>query len=480
MLPSPLARVADELDRRIGRSAERPSLWPVGFSALISHVAIAAFLVLTVTGLALALAYRPSTELVTYTGNSSLYDGQQLPAAFASVVRISEDLPGGLLLRRVHVAASHLFLLSLVAHLFRVLATGAFRRPRMGNHLVGVGLLLIALLFAYTGELMPFTLVAASSLRIFDAVIGSIPFLGEPLSVLLVGPELPSERILVGSWLLHVFLLPGAFTLLLGWHLYLVHRRTPALERRPDLDVRSQVVGRPLWPDAVARFALLTAVCTVLLTFSAVLIPWADIELEGPFLAAEATNSVHPAWVLFFTTGALRVVPAIDVVVLGVRITNVLVAAVIIPGILVTMVAVYPYLERLLLRDRSEHHELDHPLDVPLRAGVVTGMTSFAGILTLGAGVDVLSFWTTAPVESVVTAFRIVLVVVPAALVVTVVAASRRRVRRRVDAAAHDGRPEAGPPAPSDAPPVTAEPSAGTTAPSQTSSDPSPDPRSHP
>lgn len=453
MLPSPLARVATELDRRIGRSAPRPSLWPVGFGALISHVAIAAFLVLTITGIALAFAYRPSTELVTYSGNSALYDGQQLPAAFASVVRISEDLPGGLLLRRVHVAASHLFLLSLVAHLLRVLATGAFRRPRISTHLVGVGLLLIALLFAYTGELMPFSLVAASSLRIFEAVIGSLPFLGEPLSALLIGPELPSERILVGAWALHVFLLPGAFTVLLGWHLSLVHRRTPALERRPDVDVATRNVGRPLWPDAVARFALLTAVCTVLLTASSVLVPWADIELEGPFFAAEATNSVHPAWVLFFTTGALRIVPAIDIVIAGIRITNVLVAAVIIPGILVTLVAVYPFLERKLLGDIREHHVLDHPLDVPLRAGVVVGVTTFAGILTLGAGVDVLSFWTTAPVEAVVTGFRVALVTVPVVAVVLAVAASRRRVRMRVDAAAAYGRVDApAPPATSDPP----------------------------
>lgn len=443
MLPSPLARVADELDRRIGRQAERPSLWPVGFGALISHVAIAAFLVLTVTGIALSFAYRPSTELVTYTGNSELYDGTQLPAAFASVVRISEDLPGGLLLRRVHVAASHLFLLSLVAHLLRVMVTGQFRRPRMGNHLVGIGLLLIALLFAYTGELMPFSLVAASSLRIFEAVIGSIPFLGEPLSALLVGPELPSERIMIGSWVLHVFLLPLGFIALLAWHLVLVHRRTPALERRPDVDVGRQVVGRPLWPDAVARFALLTAVSTVLLTASSVLIPWADIEFEGPFFPAEATNSVHPAWVLFFTTGALRVVPAIDIVILGVRITNVLVAAVVIPGILVTLVAIYPFLERKLLGDDREHHVMDHPLDVPLRAGTFAGATTFAAILTLSAGVDVVANWTTAQVELVVVAFRVALVVVPVLAVWAAVAASRRRIRTRIDAAAAYGRADA-------------------------------------
>jgi quinol-cytochrome oxidoreductase complex cytochrome b subunit len=445
MPPSPVAKLAERLDTTIGRRAERPSLWPVGFGALISHAAIVAFGVLTVTGLALALAYRPSTAMVTYTGASELYDGQQLPHAFASVVRISEDLPGGLLLRRVHVAASHVFLLALVAHLLRVLATGAFRRPRLGNHLVGVVLLLLALGFAYTGELMPFSLVAASSLRIFEAVISSVPLIGDPLAQLITGGELPSERLLVGAWVFHVFLLPGAFTVVLGWHLWLVHRRTPALVRRPDVDVDRRVVGRPLWPDAVARFALLTAGLTTLLAASAALVPWSDIELEGPFFAAEATNSVHPAWVMFFTTGALRVVPAIDVVILGIRITNVLVAAAIIPTILVGMVVAYPFIERRVLNDRGEHHALDHPLDVPLRAGVVTFMTSIGVILTAGAGVDVLSSWTTVPVETVVTVFRVALVVLPVGLTVGAVALARRRAaalaaldrERRVTASGH-------------------------------------------
>jgi quinol-cytochrome oxidoreductase complex cytochrome b subunit len=435
MPPSPVARLTEKLDSTLGRDAERPSLWPVGFGALISHAAIVAFLVLAVTGLVLTTAYQPSTELVTYNGSSELYDGRELPGAFASVVRISEDLPGGLLLRRIHVAASHVFLISIVAHLLRVLATGAFRRPRMGNHLVGVGLLLIALGFTYTGELMPFSLVAASSLRILEAVLGSIPFLGEPLAQLVTGGELPSDRILIGAWWLHIVLLPGAFTFMLAWHLWLVHKRTPSLERRPDVDVDRLGVGRPLWPDAVARFALLTTAITTLLVASSVAVPWADIELEGPFIAAEATNSVHPAWAMFFTTGSLRVVPALDVVFLGMRITNVLVAAAVIPGILIGMVALYPFLERKLLRDDAEHHALDHPLDVPLRAGVVTFMTSVAVILTASAGVDVVSSWTRIPVESVVWAFRVALVVLPVLLTLAAVAASRRRVARFRDLA---------------------------------------------
>jgi ubiquinol-cytochrome c reductase cytochrome b subunit len=425
---SPIASFTGYLDHRIGRRAEPPSLWPTGLGSLISHVAIVAFLVLTVTGLALAVVYRPSVDPVLYEGASELYDGQELPGAFASIIRISEDLPGGLLLRRLHVVAGHLLMLALIAHLLRTLATGAFRHPRLWIHVSGVGLLLVALGLTYTGELLPFSLVAGSSLRIGEAVVNSLPIIGEQLRILVFGPELPSQRFMTLAWASHVLLLPAAFVGLLGAHLVLVHRRRSALRPRADVDVDRTAEGRPLWPDAVLRFTLLAAALTSLLLLSTAMVPWSDLAFEGPFRTAEATNSVHPHWALFFLTGGLRIVPEIDLVIAGIRITNVLIAGVVIPGALVTTLLVYPFVERRLT-DTGEHHRLDHLLDLPLRAGVVTVMTTVSVVLTVGGGVDVISFWTRLPVEHVVVAFRVLAVALPIMLGGAAVLAARRRRR---------------------------------------------------
>jgi ubiquinol-cytochrome c reductase cytochrome b subunit len=431
---SRLASLNRALDRRFGRSAPRPSVWPTSYGALISHVIVVTFLVLCVTGVLLAIFYRPSTSPVTYEGASELYDGATLPHAFASTVRISSDIPGGLFVKRLHSASSHLFLAAMVLHLLRVMATGQFRRPRLGNHLIGIALLLLGIGFAYTGEVLPMTLVASSSLRIAEAVLASIPYAGEPLASLLIGPELPSSRFVVGAWLLHVALLPLAFLALMVWHLRLVHRRTPTMYRRRDVDVTRHAVGRPLWPDAVARFSLLFAGIVTLLAVSAALVPWADRELTGPFLPAEATNSVHPAWPLFFTTGAMRVLPDINLVFLGMRVTNVFVAGILLPGLLIGMLAAYPFLERWLLRDDGEHHTVDGILDVPLRAGAFGAFTGAGLVLALSAGVDVLSFWLTVPVESVIVAFRVGLVLVPVlAAAAMVKAAHTRALTRRIE-----------------------------------------------
>ncbi len=437
-MSSPIAAAAAALDRRFGRSATPPSLWPTSFGALISHAAIVCLLLLTATGIALSVAYRPSVEMVVYEGASELYDGRTLPHAFASVVRISEDLPGGLFLRRLHVAAAHLFMIAVVAHLLRTLATGAFRRPRLSTHLTGIGLLVVALGFSYTGELLPFGLVAGSSLRIAEAVLLSLPVVGEQFGQLLFDGELPSQRFLTIAWLGHVVLLPLALLAVLVPHLALVHRRRPALAPRADADVSITVVGRPLWPDAVLRFALLTAGLSALLAFSAALVPWSDLDLEGPFLTAEATNSVHPHWALFFLTGGLRVVPAIDLVVGGVRITNVLVAGVVVPGLLVAGAATYPFVERWVCKDTGEHHRLDHVLDVPFRAGAVTLMTTVSAVLMLGGGVDVLSLWLGLPVELVVAVFRALAVVLPVGGCALAVRAARRRRSRRHAAVVED------------------------------------------
>jgi quinol-cytochrome oxidoreductase complex cytochrome b subunit len=427
---APLGRLAAALDRRFGRDANPPSVWPIGVGTLLSHAAVAAFVLLVLTGLLLTVAYRPSVDPVVYDGASELYAGQELPGAFASVIRISEDLPGGLLLRRVHVAAAHLLLLALVAHLLRTMATGAFRRPRLLTHLTGVGLLLVSLGFAYTGELLPFGLVSGSSLRIAESVLYSLPLAGEQLGTLLFDGELPSQRFLTIAWVGHVVLLPLAFVGLLAWHGLLVHRRGPALSRRDDVDVQLTAVGRPLWPDAALRFSFLAVGLAALLLLSAAIVPWSDLELEGPFLTAEATNSVHPHWSLFFLTGGLRIIPAIDIVIGGVRITNVFVAGVLVPGILVGALTLYPFLERRVLRDDAEHHRLDHPLQVPFRAGAVTALTTFALVLTIGGAVDVIAFWLRVPVEGVVLTFQVLLVVLPAAFAALAVVAARHRADR--------------------------------------------------
>ncbi|MBW3613650.1 MAG: cytochrome bc complex cytochrome b subunit, partial [Chloroflexi bacterium] len=97
------------------------------------QIALFAFVVLILTGIFLTMFYRPSIAPVTYNGGLELYRGTTQPAAFESILRLSHDIPGGLLFRRIHRVAAHLFVAASVLHMLRILLTGAFRKPREVN-----------------------------------------------------------------------------------------------------------------------------------------------------------------------------------------------------------------------------------------------------------------------------------------------------------------------------------------------------------
>jgi quinol-cytochrome oxidoreductase complex cytochrome b subunit len=427
-MSSPIAALVSALERHFGRDAERPSLWSVAPGALLSHVVVIAFTVLVVTGVLLTLSYEPSTEPVVYRGSSELYDGQELPAAFASVIRTSEDVRGGALLRRVHAAASHLLLAMVLLHLWRILATGAARRPRTSNHLVGIGLLLVSLGAVFTGGLLPFDLVAGASLRIGHAAVSSVPVVGEPLALLVFGADAPTGLLVERSFLLHVLLLPAGFVGLTALHLWLVHRRTPTSP--PGTRDPGRARGVPLWPDLVRRLLVLGFGVAAVLVLSAALVPWSDLESEGPFRPAEASNTLHPPWPLFFLSGGLRIMPPVDLTLLGHHVSGVLIAGVLVPGLLLGLLAAYPLVERWRLGDHGEHHVRDGVLHVPFRAATLTALGAAFVLLSLAATVDVLSFRTGIAVERVIWGFRIATVVgVPLAALGAARLSRRRRDR---------------------------------------------------
>ena len=133
-------------------------------------------------------------------------------------------------------------------HLARIFFTGAFRRPREINWLIGLGLLLLALGEGITGYSLPDDLLSGTGLRIIDSVILSIPFLGPWAASLFFGGEFPTPDILSRLFVLHVMLLPG---LLIGG---IVRAPRPASGCRSTPSTsgprtrEDNVVGLPFWP----------------------------------------------------------------------------------------------------------------------------------------------------------------------------------------------------------------------------------------
>src|SRR3712207_6193060 len=115
---------------------------------------------------------------VVYEGTYAPLRGAEMSAAYESTLYISFDVRGGLFMRQLHHWAALLFVASIVVHLMRIFFTGAFRRPRETNWLIGVALLVLSFAMGFTGYSMPDDLLSGTGLRIVSAIILAIPVVG--------------------------------------------------------------------------------------------------------------------------------------------------------------------------------------------------------------------------------------------------------------------------------------------------------------
>src|SRR5690606_17600079 len=121
--------------------------------------------------------------------------GVPMSAAMASTLEISFDIRGGLLIRQIHHWAALLFVASIALHMLRVFFTGAFRKPRELNWVVGFLLFVLAMAEGFTGYSLPDDLLSGNGLRIIDEMINGIPIIGNWTSFLIFGREFPCTDI---------------------------------------------------------------------------------------------------------------------------------------------------------------------------------------------------------------------------------------------------------------------------------------------
>ncbi|WP_370326737.1 cytochrome bc complex cytochrome b subunit [Euzebya sp.] len=405
-------------------------VFPSNWSFLLGEVATIAFVVLVATGIFLTLFYRASTEATVYAGQNEFFAGTALPAAFESIVRLSEDVPGGLFVRRVHRAASHLFIAAIVLHMLRILMTGAFRKPRELNYHIGIGLLTLALGEGFLGYSLPYDSLAGTGLRVAYSIVLSIPYVGEDIAFWVFGGEFPTGDVIPRFHALHVFVLPLLLAGLIAVHVAILVRQKHTQMPNDEVDGHTYIVGKPLWPSQFAESGTLLLWVGGLLAASATLIPWSDVELLGPYVAGEVGNSAQPDWFMFWTEGLLRAIPPVEFGVLGATINTVFIGGVLIPGLLFGALIAYPFIERRFYGLEGEWHVLTNPLDIPLRAAMIMGTFTFVLLTSANATNDVLSRMTGITIEDMVFLFRAAILVVPPLLAGLLYVWCRRRLER--------------------------------------------------
>ena len=211
------------------------------YSWRLGYIASVLFGILLVTGVYLMFFYTPSVT-----------------SAYGDMQQLRTGVGFGQLVRNVHRWSAHLMVLVVVIHLARVYFAGAYKRPREFNWVLGMGLLVITLVFSFTGYLLPWDQLSYWAVTVGTNLVNYVPLIGDTLSGLLIGGDQIGQATLVRFYALHVAVLPIALGLLLMVHIWRVRKDGFAVKRggigafaEESTEVAGDTVVLPPATDAV-------------------------------------------------------------------------------------------------------------------------------------------------------------------------------------------------------------------------------------
>ena len=385
------------VDDRLGNSSFiRRSLnkvFPDHWSFMLGEIALYSFIVILLTGVYLTLWFKPSMIEVVYDGSYAPLKGVKMSEAMASTLDISFDVRGGLLIRQIHHMAALFFVAAIAIHLLRVFFTGAFRKPREINWVIGVVLFLLAIAAGFSGYSLPDDLLSGTGLRITQGIIQASPVIGTWLSFLIFDGEFPGTSFIPRLYGVHILLVPGLILALVTAHLMMVwyqkHTQFPGPGRTNE-----NVVGYPLMPVYMAKAGGFFFVVFGTIVALAGLFQINPIWAYGPYMPDQVTAGSQPDWYVGFLDGALRLMPPWEIVAFGHTLTlSLIIPAMVLAPLLLVLVAVYPWIERYATgKDNREHHLLDRPRNAPTRTAIGAAMLTFYIVLMIGGGNDIIAY----------------------------------------------------------------------------------------
>ncbi|KOX23403.1 cytochrome bc complex cytochrome b subunit [Nocardiopsis sp. NRRL B-16309] len=394
--PKALRGVGNFIDDRfhLAKMGEKNlrKVFPNHWSFMLGEIALYSFIILLVTGVFLTLWFKPSMVEVIYDGSYERLQGVPMSEAYASTLYIDFEVRGGFLVRQIHHWAALIFLAALVVHMLRVFFTGAFRKPREINWLIGVGIFSIAIVEGLFGYSLPDDLPSGMGVRILQGVILSLPLVGTYVSMFLFGGEFPGEDIITRLYMLHILLLPALLLALIVAHFMILwhqkHTQYPGLGH-----TNKTVVGTPMFPAFAVKaggFFFFTFAVTAGLSAFVQINP---IHLFGPFTPTSITSGLQPDWYMGFLEGSLRIFPnTLDFDIFGYAVpVAVLIPGLGVMGLLFGALGAWPFIEQWITGDKRAHNVADRPRNVPVRTGLgVAGITAY-GVLWLAGSNDILS-----------------------------------------------------------------------------------------
>ncbi len=388
-------------------------VFPDHWSFMLGEIALYSFIIVLLTGVFLTFFYKPSVVEVIYDGSYVPLKGVEMSEAYASTLLISFDIRGGLLIRQMHHWSALIFIAAMAVHMFRVFFTGAFRKPREFNWIIGVTLIALGLAAGFSGYSLPDDLLSGTGLQIARGIVQAIPIVGTWGAFLLFGGEFPGTDFISRLYAVHILLVPGLILALITVHLMLVwtqkHTQFPGPGR-----TNNNVVGYPLMPVYMAKAGGFFFVVFGITALVGGLVNINPVWIFGPYMPDQVTAGSQPDWYIGWLDGALRLMPNLETSLFGYTISwNIFVPGVIIPGIIFTVLAFYPFIEAWVTGDKRSHNLLDRPRNAPTRTGLGVMAITFYGLLWIGGGNDIIATAFDLSINSITWFLRISLIVMP-------------------------------------------------------------------
>jgi ubiquinol-cytochrome c reductase cytochrome b subunit len=312
----------------------------------------------------------------------------------------------------MHHWSALLFMAAIVVHMFRTFFTGAFRRPRELNWIIGVLLFWIGFLEGFAGYSLPDDALSGTGLRIASAIILSIPVAGTWISTSLFNGEFPGEIILDRLYILHVLLIPAALVVLITVHMALLVKQKHTQWPGPGRTNRN-VVGVRMFPAFALQSGGFFMFVFAVIALLAGIFQINPIWLFGPYKGAVVSAASQPDWYVMFLDGSTRLMPPWEIRLGGYTLPPLFWPTLVLPAFLTILPMIYPFLEARFTKDKRAHHLLQRPRDVPMRTALGCMAIAFYVVLLASGGNDVIADKMHISLNAMTWAGRIGLLVVP-------------------------------------------------------------------
>jgi cytochrome b6 len=264
------------------------------------------FVVQVITGFMLAFYYKPTLE-----------------EANKSVARIMTEVPLGWIIRSVHFWSASFMIALVFIHLIGIWLVKSYRKPRELTWMSGVFLLIVTLLFGFTGYLLPWDDLSLSATKVGTDIPRSIPVIGAWVTQFLRGGEDVTGDTLSRFFSFHICILPIFVLLIIAIHIYLIQKQGMSLPLAAEIK-EEKVREIPFWPNFVYREMIVWLILGGVLFSLAVFFP-PSLDKQAD-LMAPAPQGIKPEWYFLFLFQTLKIFPAKILFVSGVTVAALLIA----------------------------------------------------------------------------------------------------------------------------------------------------------